>query len=418
MRYFEFLKDLEQPRFSGQLTLTNPSGRYWNFYLFEGLITYVTGGVHPVRRWRRNLATYCPLIPNHRIGWQSYLANCDPDLLEVGWEYALLSLWVTQRTITREQAAKMIYASVIEVLFDIAQAANVTEQIRQANILSAQLGSIRVADAIVEAELLWQNWQNAKLTDYSPNQAPIIRHPEQLQKHSSTQSYQNLVELLNGQNTLRELAIQMQRNVVAVAASLQPFVMLGWVEFIQVSDHHAPIYQGNASKFRQPATTPPGTAVFQKAVPQRVESSSAMTVSPGTAVPRKALVACVDDSSLVLNTMEQLLTSAGYQFLGVEDGLRAIAALLTHKPDFIFLDLVMPNTNGYEICEELRKISCFRTTPIVMLTGNDRYVNRLRSSFAGASEFLSKPLDAGAVLSVLHKHLNQGETRLSTKTDS
>lgn len=404
MRYFEFLKDLEQPRFSGQLTLTNSSGRYWNFYLSEGLITYATGGVHPVRRWQRNLAIYCPLVPNHRIGWQSHLANCDPAIIEVGWEYALLSLWAVQHIITHEQAAKMIHASVIEILFDIAQTANVTEQIRQDNILSAQLGSIAVADVILEADLLWQNWQKAKLADYSPDQAPIIRQPEQLQKHSSAQSYQNLVDLLNGRNTLYELAIQMQRNVVEVAASLQPFVKFGWVEFIPVPDYHAPIYRGNASKVSQPAL-PPGAAIFQKAMVGPGGTPSPVTVASGAA-PRKALIACIDDSSSVLNTMEQLLTSAGYQFLGVEDGLRAIGALLTHKPDLIFLDLVMPNTNGYEICEKLRKISCFRTTPIVMLTGNDRYVNRLRSNFAGASEFLSKPLDTGAVLSVLHKHLN------------
>ncbi|EKQ71246.1 response regulator containing a CheY-like receiver domain and a GGDEF domain [Leptolyngbyaceae cyanobacterium JSC-12] len=405
MRYFELLGDLEQLQFSGQLTLTSLSGYYWNFYLFEGQITYVSGGVHPVRRWRRNLAIYCPLIPNHRVGWQSHLANCDPEILEVGWEYALLNLWVAQCTITCKQAAQMIYASVIEVLFDIAQAVDVTEPIRQENILSDQLGAISVTDAIAEAERRWQIWQNAKLAHYSPNQAPILRQPEQLRKHSSIQSYQNLVELLNGQNTLHELAIQMQRNVVEVAVSLQPFVRVGWVDFVQTPDYYAPIYQSNAFQGNQPILKQ-GKAVFQRAMSQRIEVASAVSVSPEAITSRKALIACIDDSSLVLNMMEQLLTSAGYQFIGVEDGLRAIAAMLTHKPDLIFLDLVMPNTNGYEICEELRKISCFRTTPIVMLTGNDRYVNRLRSSFAGASEFLSKPLDAGAVLSVLHKHLN------------
>ena len=47
--------------------------------------------------------------------------------------------------------------------------------------------------------------------------------------------------------------------------------------------------------------------------------------------------------------MEQLLTSVGYRFLEIEDDLRAIGILLARKPDLIFLDLVMPNTNGYEI---------------------------------------------------------------------
>ena len=52
-------------------------------------------------------------------------------------------------------------------------------------------------------------------------------------------------------------------------------------------------------------------------------------------------------------------------------GLRAIAMLLSRKPDLIFLDLVMPDTNGYEICGQLRKLTYFRQTPIIILTGND-----------------------------------------------
>ena len=86
----------------------------------------------------------------------------------------------------------------------------------------------------------------------------------------------------------------------------------------------------------------------------------------------------------------------------------SLGILLTRKPDFIFLDLVMPNANGYEICTQLRKLSSFRDTPIVILTGNDGFANRLRSNFAGASDFVSKPFNAEIVLSVIGKHLKQG----------
>ncbi|UBF24704.1 response regulator [Kovacikia minuta CCNUW1] len=411
LRHIESLKNLEQLQFSGQLLWTNPAGQHWSFYLSQGFIICATGGVHPVRRWRRNLATYCPRMPNHRIGWQFHLANCDPATLTFGWEYALLSLWVAQQDITSEQAAKMIRASIVEVLFDAAQAVDVTEQIRQDSSFSTQLSLIQIAAAIGEAQLLWQSWEMANLAAYSPNQAPMIKQPEQLRKHSSVESYQNLVELLNGQKTLRELAIKMQRNIVEVASSLLPFVQLGWVEFLSVADQPAPIYRGDSVKAPLPSTPSQEATTLQWVTTSPPASTPEVTTSQG------ALVACVDDSALVLKMMEQLLTSVGYQFLGVDDGLRAIGILLARKPDFIFLDLVMPNTNGYEICEQLRKLSCFRNTPIVILTGNDGYANRLRSSFVGASEFLSKPLDAGAVLSVIRKHLEQGVTRLSVTTD-
>jgi chemotaxis family two-component system response regulator PixG len=110
--------------------------------------------------------------------------------------------------------------------------------------------------------------------------------------------------------------------------------------------------------------------------------------------------------------MEALLTASGYQFVGVEDGLRAFSILIARKPEVIFLDLVMPNTNGYEICAKLRKLAFFRNTPIVILTGNDGIVDRVRAKLVGASDFLSKPVEAETVLSVIHKHLEQS-VRLS-----
>lgn len=296
----------------------------------------------------------------------------------MGWEYALLQLWVSQEKITREQAIKLIDSSITEVLFDVAQAGNVGEQIRQDNSLSPQLPLFEVEPAIQKAQKQWQAWQQAKLTDYSPNLAPVLKQPEQLQRYSSTQFYKNLVTLLNGEHTLRDLAAKTQRGTAEITSSILPFIQLGWLELVQLADLPAPIYRRGTSK-------------------------SIATPAPSAA--KRGLIACVDDSSLVLQMMEKLVTSAGYEFLGIDDAIRALGILLTRKPDLIFLDLVMPKGNGYEICEQLRKLAYFRKTPIVILTGNDGYANRLRSNFVGASDFLSKPLDADAVLSVIKKHL-------------
>jgi chemotaxis family two-component system response regulator PixG len=172
----------------------------------------------------------------------------------------------------------------------------------------------------------------------------------------------------------------MKRDVVEVTRSLLLYIQLGLVELVTIPDLPAPV------------DTP---------VPQTPVTSAAST---------GPLVACVDDSPLVCQTMEALLVAAGYQFVGVEDGMRAFSILLARKPDVIFLDLVMPNTNGYEICSKLRKLSSFRNTPIVILTGNDGIVDRVRAKLVGASDFLSKPVEAETVLSVIRKHLEKGAT--------
>ena len=371
-----FLKTLKRLQFSGQLVLTDSKGQEWLFYLYRGSIMYATGGIHPVRRWHRNLRTNCPQMLENTLAWRDSLVNiCTKDFTN-SWEYQLLCLWITAREMTQVQAAKIICSCVAEVLFDLAQAKDVTHQIKPDNSLSNQLPLIDVDEAIAQVQRLWQAWQEPKVVNYSPNQAPVIKQAKQLQQRSSADIYQTITKLLDGQHTLRDLSVQTKRDVVALTHLIVPYIQLGWVELINIPD----------------LPTPVGGENYQ--TPPQKKSTG-------------VLVACVDDSFQVRHTMEKLLTRAGYRFLGVEDGVRSLGILLSHKPDFIFLDLVMPNANGYEICTQLRKLSSFSDTPIVILTGNDGFANRLRSNFAGASDFVSKPFDSETVLGVIHKHLKR-----------
>lgn len=369
---FEILK---QPQFSGQLVLTSPKKQKWIFHLYMGRLMYATGGGHPVRRWRRNLVRHYQRKPDRMVS--QLLAGLKewniPD--SICWEYELLCLWVEQKKITREQAAMVIQSVICEVLFDVTQAMKITYEIKRDNSLSKQLVLIDADQVITNAENLWQAWQAAKVADRSPNQAPVIRQEGEVRKRSSDNTYKVMVRLLDGQKTLRDLAVQMNRDVIAVTRALLPYIQLGLVELVDIPDLPSPI-------------APP---------PQEHQTTIKTTPKP--------LIACVDDSPLICQTMEKIITSEGYQFLALNDALRAIATLLARKPDLIFLDLVMPNANGYEICSQLRKLSFFRNTPIVILTGNDGIIDRVRAKMVGSTDFVSKPVDASTVLGVISKHL-------------
>lgn len=370
-----FFETLKQPRFSGQLILTGPKGEKWDFYLYLGRIMYATGGIHSVRRWRRNLSAYFPQLAPESI--QLAFASLSPFDIQVCWEYQLLCLWVEQQKISREQVARMIRSTIVEVLFDITQIMEVSCELKQNDLLSTRLVLIDAEQVIAQCEELWQAWQGAKIADRSPNFAPIIRQPEQLQQKTSPQVYQTLKQLLDGQQTLRDLSVRMKRDILTLTSSLLPYIQLGLVELINVSDFPPPI-------------SPPSTNNVAVEIP-----------SPSP------LIACIDDSPLMCQTMEKILTSANYQFIAINDPLRAIAILLARKPDFIFLDLVMPNANGYEICSQLRKMSYFKNTPIVILTGNDGLVDRVRAKMVGSSDFISKPVNSETVLGIIHKHLRE-----------
>ena len=368
---------LKQPQFSGQLILQGLKGQAWTFHFYLGRILYATGGEHPVRRWLRHVSIYCPEVYKEALKKPNSVQDFNPAAWDLCWEYQLLCWWVKQQKISREQAAKLVHAIIKEVLFDVNQSVQVTYSIKQDTLLPVQLFLINTENAIEEAWQLWQAWQTAKIADRSPNKAPVIRQMGQLQELTSSRLFSMFSHLLDGRNTLRDLAVKMKHDVLDVTRLLLPFIQAGGVKLVSIPDLPAPTL----------SSPPP------KPKP--------------TAAARKPVIACIDDSVIICQAMEEVLTKANYNFFSVMDPLRAIATLLASKPDLIFLDLIMPNTNGYEICSQLRKLSFFRNTPIVILTGNDGLVDRVRSKLVGATDFLSKPASSEAILTVIQKHLRQ-----------
>lgn len=373
-----FFQDLKQNQFTGQLVLADSQGKQWNFYLYLGDIYYATGGTHPVRRWLRHLSVNCPHMLSHIPVQKSELSEFDVGGLMPCWEAWLLCLWVEQHTITTTQSTKIIQSVILEVLLEVAQALDVRYQIHPALSLATHNTAINSEQIIAEFQQFWTFFKNSEIVGYSPNFAPIIKQHQPLSEQTSAQVYQTLTNLLNGQNTLYDLAVKMKRDVVQITRSLLPFIQAGWVELISIPDLPIPIHQD---------------------IPKKPFS---------VAEPSGPLIACVDDDSWVCKTLENLLLAAGYQFIGVNDPVRAIAILIARKPELIFLDLVMPNTTGYEICSRLRKLPFFSKTPIAILTGNDGVVDQVRAKLVGASDFVSKPIDSETVIKVVQKHLKIG----------
>jgi two-component system, chemotaxis family, response regulator PixG len=376
LKQTSFFENLKQPRFSGQLLLTGPRRTTWIFYLYLGRLVYATGGNHPVRRWRRNLVAHLPHVQSHMSAIQGDVDCLKLDNNNNCWEYELLCFWVEQQKVTLEQAAKMIRQNIVEVLFDVTQAMQVTCELKPDKNLpfSTRLVLIDAEQVIIEAQKGWHAWQSAKIADRSPDMAPIITQPQELEQQTNPKIYQTLSQLLDGQQTLRDLSVRMKKDVVTVTRSLLPYVQRGLVRLIEISD-----------------IEPPKLPIHG--------------VDDETLNNQKITIACVDDSPLICQTMEKIITSAGYNFIGTNDALRAIAILLAKKPDLIFLDLIMPNANGYEICSQLRKLTFFKHTPIVILTGNDGLVDRVRAKMVGSSDFISKPVDTALVLETIRKHL-------------
>lgn len=103
--------------------------------------------------------------------------------------------------------------------------------------------------------------------------------------------------------------------------------------------------------------------------------------------------------------LEDIITANGMKFIKIQDAVQALPILIQEKPDLIFLDLIMPVASGYEICTQLRRISTFANTPVVIVTGNDGLLDRVRAKVVGSTDFLTKPVTADRVMSIVRKYL-------------
>ena len=371
-RLFELFK---QSRFNGQLQLT-ASNTKWTFEFYAGRLLYVTGGKQPIRRWYRYVKRFCPdlfIALSTLKNELDRLSKSESNKNLACWEYQLLSFWYSQQKISREQINQIVEHIFVEVFFDISQARRVAYQVQTENRLSNQLLLINADTVIYKAKTLWESWLDAKLGERSPDLAPMVRYPLELKKQVPEPLYRTLTTMLTGQLTLRDLSIQINRDIVSLTASLLPHVQQGAIELVEINDLERPI-----STFKSTEIHPQGP-----------------------------LIVCIDDSPAICRALEKVLETANYQTYSVHDPLRAVATLLAKKPSLIFLDLIMPGTNGYELCSQLRRISSFKDTPIVILTGHDGVIDRVRARMVGASAFLSKPINPYQVLSVVEHQLSK-----------
>jgi two-component system, chemotaxis family, response regulator PixG len=374
--FSQFISSWHQEQVSGQLDVQVGNRPAWTLFFSMGRLIWARGGEHSLRRWRRLLSQHMSQLP---LQENQYF---EAALLE-NRDYEQISEWVRQQQISGEQAANLIRATITEVLFDILQyeqMASLSFRETYGSSLEASLTLLNVEQILGHVQVHWGVWTKAGLTKISPNFAPVLRQPEQLQQAVSAQVYQVFVKVINGQRTLRDAAMLMKQEPVTLVRTLAPYLKTKTIELTQLPD-----------------LTP--------SVQVRKSAPSGNSLGGSNSAKKLPLVVSVDDSFLERQTMERILTQAGYAFLGIEDAVQALPLLIQHKPAFIFLDLVMPVVNGYELCSQIRKISQFQDIPIVILTGNDGIVDRVRAKMVGANDFLGKPIDRQRVLEVLQRHL-------------
>jgi sigma-B regulation protein RsbU (phosphoserine phosphatase) len=111
----------------------------------------------------------------------------------------------------------------------------------------------------------------------------------------------------------------------------------------------------------------------------------------------KTLILIADDESLSRKSLSLILQKDGYEIIGVENGQECLISYQQRKPDIVLLDGLMPIMDGFECCRELKKLPNSEDTPVLMITGLDDNKSVNRAYEVGATDFLTKPINAAVL---------------------
>ncbi|NQZ62168.1 MULTISPECIES: response regulator [Crocosphaera] len=290
----------------------------------------------------------------------------------ISWDYDLLCSWLKQQKINRTELLEIITSMVIEVLFDLMQGGQVSCHFYPHKKVLYPSVLLDPEQTIVTTWKSWQNWHRSTLGSHSPNEAPVIKSLEKLKKRSSAKTYEVLSKYIDGNRSLRDLAVYMEQDVLRLTSSLALYIQLGLINLKEIKD------------LPQPLTVPQEKSL---------------------AHDENKLIACVDDNPRMCQLMKDIIAEAGHQFLGINDSSKVIPLCFIHQPNLIFIDLEMLGIDSWKVCRKLRNSKALQQRPIIVLVGQKGVWEPLHNKISGSSAFISKPLSKEDILDTILQHL-------------
>ena len=118
----------------------------------------------------------------------------------------------------------------------------------------------------------------------------------------------------------------------------------------------------------------------------------------------KLRVLVVDDSATIRRSAETMLTNEGCEVITAENGFEALSKITRHRPNLIFVDIMMPRLDGYQTCAIIKNNVEFRDIPVVMLTSKDGLFDMARGRVVGSDQYLTKPFTREELLGAVKQH--------------
>ena len=118
-------------------------------------------------------------------------------------------------------------------------------------------------------------------------------------------------------------------------------------------------------------------------------------------------VLIIDDSRTIQVALRKFLRSAGYETYEAPDAETGLALMREHRPELVFLDIVLPGMNGFAALRAIRRDPMLRDTPVIMMSGNEQAMEQFFGTRIGADDFMKKPFSRHEIFFRIERLLDE-----------
>ena len=115
----------------------------------------------------------------------------------------------------------------------------------------------------------------------------------------------------------------------------------------------------------------------------------------------QAPILLVDDEPYIIRSLSFVLEREGYWVETARNGEEALQKIRVLRPCLVFLDVMMPIKNGYQVCAEVREDPLIADTHIIMLSAKGQQVDRERGLLGGTDEYITKPFSPREIIALV-----------------
>jgi two-component system, chemotaxis family, response regulator PixG len=369
--------------FSGN-NIAEISGHCWYFVFSRGRLIGNIGGIHPIRRMRRQFQRQgIELLPSMERALAQEIKT--PNVI-----YWLLEELPSQQQIDRGKLLNIFEGSMLEALFDILRCEILWEMEKQT--LSYTLEPYNFADNFIpmvpiDLKALWfqvsnllKAWKKQGLMNWCPHLAPQVTNYIKLQEVVPTGTYQSVIEMFDGDQSLWDIAVKQSEEIGIIGSIFLDYCHQQVVELRPIADL-AIVDRELASKAIQ-------QFLF-------LENTDPL---------KKPLVLHLCKINQAIQLVSEVAIEANCTYIPVGDFGQSLMTCLREQPAVMLVD-GRSAVDGYELCNRLYHTGKFNDIPIVLLGGQESLLGRMRGTIGSTVEYHPGSFDRQKVAKVLQKHL-------------